>query len=206
MKTGRWPAAMMALTSEGSVNKGRATPDPGFRSSPPSSSGSACLPLCVQNFGLSPSNPNASGGGPPRKIATSAAAKSAGVYGNANRGMVWKREVDIGSRRPGRAGSFQDSFDDLDGLVFTSQAPRRPHRSPRSGTVQQRVERRMQLNRRPVLNHFVAEPQLVLMQAVRGKQRYIAIANCFQRSISGRLPCHGVGEQVIREIRKFLLP
>ena len=52
MKTGRWPAATMALTSEGSVNKGRATPDPGFRSSAPSRSRSACRPLRVQNFGL----------------------------------------------------------------------------------------------------------------------------------------------------------
>ena len=79
MKTGRWPAATMALTSEGSVNKGRATPDPGFRSSAPSSSRSACRPLRVQNFGLSPSSPNVSGGGAPRKIARNPAAKSAGV-------------------------------------------------------------------------------------------------------------------------------
>ena len=51
MKTGRWPAATMARTSEGSVNKGSATPDPGGRSSAASSKRSACRPLRVQNFG-----------------------------------------------------------------------------------------------------------------------------------------------------------
>jgi hypothetical protein len=69
----------MARTSEGSVNKGSATPDPGVRSSAPSSSRKACRPLRVQNLGLSPSRANVSGSGAPSKIASSAAMKSPAV-------------------------------------------------------------------------------------------------------------------------------
>ena len=79
MKTGRWPAAAMARTSEGSVNKGSATPEPGGSSSAPSSRRRAWRPLRVQNLGLSPSRANVSGSGAPSRMAHRAAVKSAGV-------------------------------------------------------------------------------------------------------------------------------